>query len=518
MSLRLLFTFFFCLQLLVERVSANEVVSNNQLSLSRAIDQALENNLGLLTSRTRPADALDDVEVAESVFDPDLFGSVSFSESQAAASGSTLDSASRPESESRSTRVGAEKLFSSGATVTASSNLNRRNSNNNALLSPDYSSNVGIDFSQPLISGAWSEINLAPIARARLQADQSLFELRSDILDVMLETELAYWNLAFAVENRALISSRIELAESLLEENTERRRLGLVTLLEVLQAETELLNQQEAAILADREIEEFQDVLRRVIGMESLMDHPKKSLQVASMPGDLPSPSTIEDVVREAIASDEEAKAQEKVIEVQRINQLLARDSTRINLDLTGSITYQGRDEDGYDAYSGAYAADGYAWDFGLALRFPWSFRGERAELRKAVRAVEREEIRLYEIKEEKALAARNAWRAADAGLKRIQVTRKALRLNKEAFEQERARFGEGLIAYRQLLEAQRDYDNARSSYLSARIQTLRAIVRLSRVDGTILMRNGFTWERLDRLSKNLEFDTHPIIGSSANN
>ncbi|MEM7791641.1 MAG: TolC family protein [Verrucomicrobiota bacterium] len=517
MSLRSLASFF-CFQFLVAGISANEAPSENLLSLGEAIDQALETNLGLLTSRTRPADARDDVVVAESAFDTDLFGSVSLSESQAAASASTLDSASRPESESRNTRVGAEKRFASGATVTASSNLNRRNSNNNALLSPDYSSNVGLDFSQPLIRGAWAEINLAPIARAKLETDQSIFELRSDILDVMLQTELAYWDVAFAIENRALIASRIELAESLLEENTERRRLGLVTLLEVLQAETELLNQQEAAILADREIEEFQDVLRRVIGKESLLNLTVKPLNVAPMPGTLSPPLAIETVVREAVASDEEAKAQEKEIEVRRINQLLAQDATRINLDLTGSLAYQGRDEDGYDAYTGAYAADGYAWDIGLALRFPWSFRGERAELRKAIRAVEREELRLYELKEEKALAARNAWRAADAGLKRIQVTRKALRLNREAFEQERARFGEGLIAYRQLLEAQRDFDDARSSYLSARIQTLRALVRLSRVDGTILKRNGFTWEQLDQLGESSGYETHPVIGSLREN
>lgn len=471
-----------------------------ELSLAEAIENALAHNLGLISARTEAADAGDDVTIAASEFDPSLFGEVGLSESQAAASGSTLDSVSRPESESRVARVGAEKLFASGATVTASSNLNRRSSNNNSALNPDYTSNVGIDFTQPLIGGAGQRLNLAPLARARLREGQSLFELRSDVLDVVVETELAYWNLAFALENQALIGSRIELAENLLEENRERQRLGIVTSLEVLQAETELLNQEEAAILAEREIEETQDVLRRVMGVDSLLEPVEESLDVARIPLDLPSSREMPLVVRDAILSDTDAQAQAMAIEVQRINEMLAKDASRVNLDLTGSLSYLGRDEDGFDAYSGAYGADGYNWDVGLALRFPWGFRGERAQINKARRAVEREELRLIELKEDKALSARNAWRAVDAGRQRVEVARKSLRLNEEAFEQERARFGEGLIPYRQLLEAQRDFDDARSNYLTARIQTVRAMARLGRIDGTILERNGLTWERVDRL------------------
>ena len=56
-----------------------------------------------------------------------------------------------------------------------------------------------------------------------------------------------------------MISSSFTLAENLLEENGERTS-GLVTS-EVLQAEAEFLNQQEAIIQADRAIEDAQDAL-----------------------------------------------------------------------------------------------------------------------------------------------------------------------------------------------------------------------------------------------------------------
>jgi outer membrane protein TolC len=482
------------------------------LPLEAAIDQALAHNLGLITARYRPANAQDDVIIEEAAFDPELFGSVSMRERQAAASGSSLDSTSVPESEDRTARVGVDKRLSTGATVTVDSNINRSSSNNNAARNPDYSTDVGLSLRQPLLKDAWSRVNLAPLARAKATASQSVFQLRSDVLDVMAETEIAYWNLAYAKASRALIVSSLELAENLLEENRERERLGLVTPLEVLQSETELLNQQEAIIQAERAIEDAEDALRRVMGNASFLDSLEGDITVFGIPQKLPELRPIAAVVSDTILSDADAMAQERAIEVARINALLARDETRPDLDATAGVDYLGRDDEGRSAYRGAYNADGYSWNVGLELRFPWGFRDARAQVRQAERNFERETVELYDLKQQKALAARNAWRAVHSGQKRIEVTRKALALNEESFEQERARYGSGLTAYRQVLEAQRDFDSARGNFLSAQIETLRAIVRLSRVDSTILQRNGFTWDKVDALSEAPNLNDHPLL------
>ena len=39
-----------------------------------------------------------------------------------------------------------------------------------------------------------------------------MYELRSDVLDLVLETEIAYWNLAYARADRALSASSLALA------------------------------------------------------------------------------------------------------------------------------------------------------------------------------------------------------------------------------------------------------------------------------------------------------------------
>jgi outer membrane protein TolC len=363
---------------------------------------------------------------------------------------------------------------------------------------PDYGSNVGLLIRQPLLKDAWSTVNLAPLARAKVTAERSLFELRSDVLDLVLNTEIAYWNLVYTRADKALTASSMALAKNLLEENGERKRLGLVTPLEVLQAEAEFLNQQEAIIQADRAIEDAQDVLRHAMGQTDFMETISGEILVTSLPDKIEPLRPIGDVVKDTVISDVDAKVQERRVEVERINRILAQDETRPDLDLTAGVTYLGRDQDGNTAYRGAYNADGHDWTLGLEVRMPWGFRDARARARQADRALESATLQLYSIKQEKALAARNAWRSASTGFKRIEVTRASVVLNEEAFEQERARYSSGLVPYRSLLEAQRDYDRAKSNYLQSIIEALRATVRLSRVDGTLLARNGLDWNAVE--------------------
>lgn len=475
----------------------------DDLSLNRAIATALENNLGLRISSLEPGNAFDSIEIEEARFDPSLFGNASLSERQSAARDSALDNAATPQSENRRARAGVEKLFSTGATVSVDSSINRNSSNNNAARNPDYASDVGLSLRQPLLRGAWSTVNLAPLARAKVNAQRSLFELRSDVLDLVLETEIAYWNLAFARADRALIASSLKLAQNLLEENKERERLGLVTPLEVLQAEAEILNQQEAIIQAERAIEDAEDALRRAMGEVDFSGPITNTFNVDSLPEWIDTLRPMDAVVLDTLKNDDDAKAQERRIEVERINRMLAEDATRPNLDLTAGVNYLGRDIRGAEAQRGALRADGSDWNVGLEVRLPWGFREEKARERQAARNLEQSELQLADIKQEKALAARNAWRSANAGLKRIEVTRAALALNEKTFEQERARFGSGVVPYRNVLEAQRDLDRSQSNYLSSIIETLRATVRLSRVDGSLFERNGLSWNITGAFAQN---------------
>ena len=504
-NFRILSLFFLCGYLFAE---------SKVLPLQEAISSALEHNLGLRIAAVASANAIDSVQIESAAFDAEIFGSFSSQARQSAASNSTLDSAMLPESDNRRARLGVEKRFVTGTVATVNSSINRRDSNNNAVRNPDFSAEMNFLIRQPLLKGAWTTINLAPLTRAKVNAERSLFELRSDVLDLLLETEIAYWNLAYARADCALISSSLSLAQNLLDENIERERLGIVTPLEVLQAEAEVLNRQENIIQAERLIKDAEDNLRRCMGEKDFIGEIAENIVVSDLPKALDTLRPMQDVLHDTLLSDVDAKAQERRIEVERINRIIAQDATRSELDLTARLSYLGRDNDGRSAYVGAYNRDGYDWNVGLEIRIPWGFRESRIRARQASRNLEKASLQLYNIKQEKVLAARSAWRSAETGLKRIEVTRSGMKINEQAFQQERARYESGLVAYRSVLESQRDFDLAKSNYLKSLIETLRALVRLSRVDGTLLSRNGFSWNTSKTESK----FTAPDLQSLVNN
>jgi outer membrane protein len=465
------------------------------LDLDSLLRKALSHNIGLKIERIDPRNAMDAIEIERAAFDPRLQANYDYVDRQAAAAGSTLDAATIPRSDGRQLGVGADKLFSTGTVLSVNSSINRVTSNNNAARNPDYSSDLGFGLRQPLLRGAWQTVNLAPLARSKIGGEQAVDRLMDAILDVLSAAEITYWNLAHARARRDFFASSLELAKSILEENQVRQDLGLATQLEVLQADAEVLSREEELILAELEIDDAMDRLIRVAGSGFDEAMWLNNVRIASLPEPNTEPAPMEVVGVRASQADMRARAQERQIEIQRLNRLLAADQTRPDLDLTFGLRYLGRDDNGSASYRGAWSGDGYNLNAGIQVSLPWGFREARARERQAGRNVEREEWILADLRRERTLMVRDTWRQLSSGLKRIEVTRSAVNLNEKSFEQARARFASGAVAYRVVLEAQRDLDQAQLRYLGAIIETLRAEVRLARLDGSLLERNGLEWE-----------------------
>ncbi|MEC8190411.1 MAG: TolC family protein, partial [Verrucomicrobiota bacterium] len=254
------------------------------LLLSKALDQALSHNLGLTISRYEPEKQKDAVLIEAASFDVGAFANTQYRESQAASSSLAQGSFVN---QSR-VNIGLDKRLKGGASVRLGTSATRKETTTNGLLDPSASGAISLSIRQPLLLGAGAQVNLAPLVRSTAKQEQSIEILRAEIQDFITEVEIAYWNLAFSQASSLLVRSNLELANSLLAENVERSRLGLVTQLEVMQAQTELLKQQESSIIAGRAVQDAQDRLIALIGMDSLASNqpsqifPVEPLQLVS--------------------------------------------------------------------------------------------------------------------------------------------------------------------------------------------------------------------------------------------
>lgn len=483
------------------------------LTPQAAIDIALNRNLGLAVTRYRPSISSDNLQVAEAEFDPNLAASVNARDRVSPQAATNLDGVaqgSQPRNTGQSGDFSISQRIPTGATITASTGISRTTTNSNrAFLNPEYSTEARLNVRQPLLRDFGAKVNLAEIAKARLALNQSRLEVRREVLDVIAATEIRYWQLSAARARKLLFDSNLELAENLLEENQERERLGLATRLDVLQAQASLAARSEDVILAQQAVENAEDRLRTVLG--ELNYSLESALIVEELPEISPPVPEFRQAVRSALAQDMDTQIQYEIIEQRKIDRSVARNRVLPNLDFTAGVGMLGLEGQPDDAYEQAFRGNGYSWNTGLELSFPWGMRAARAQLNTRRKQVLQEETELAVIQQELLLRLREAWRAVVAGKERTATTRASLVLNEESFVRERARYDAGASSFRNVLEAQRDFDEAKIRHLDAMSDLIESTVSLSRLDGTILIRHGFEWNEIDAATQSVPEPVEPL-------
>lgn len=474
-----------------------------RLDLRDSVDQALNQNLGLAIARINPARVREDITIADAAFDPTFTARAGINQNASPLAASTLDGAARPLTENQIYGVGVNQRLTTGGLINLNTGINRFTTNSAfSTINPDYTSEVSLSVRQPLLRGAGQTVNLAPLALAKSSYQQSVLEVRRRILDTIRDTEIGYWNLSAAYALLELRETSLRLAESLLEENKERLRLGIATRADVLQAEADLASRREEIITAQQTIENNQDQLLSLLGVIQFFEDP--SIDVEPLPTVDPALPAFLAVVENALAQDLDTQIQYEVIEQRRIDRTVAKDNQRPNLDLTVGGALLGRSDDGFSSYSQAYQREGYRWSAGLELSVPWDLRADRARYRQTQRSYQQASIRLAEIQQELMLRLREAWRALAASKERRISAQASLELNAESFERQRALYDAGLASFRDVLEAQRDLDLAKLRHLQATYDIVRAEVQLARLDGRLLARHGFVWEDIRMISDEL--------------
>ncbi len=465
------------------------------LSLREAVHQALENNLSLGIARLDPQIAQDTVAIEAAAFDLSFFGAANYSSNSRPIASETTQGT---ETTRGNYMFGVQRPFSTGTLVTAQTVLDERDTNALAATST-RDAEIAIDVRQQLWQGFGRNVNLARLRRARVGSDVERLLFRNSILEILSFTEVAYWQVAYSYENRALVESSILVAESLLQETRERERLGLATRLEVLQARANLAERQEDVLTAQEALESANDALLSLLGSLNDAMALDQVQTVYALPQNFEGPPPFSEVWPRAIGQNVNTAVQEGRIEQIRLDRLVAHDRTRPMVEASAGIGVLGvHPSSRRDAYDSALDRDGHFWRVGIQFNVPWGFAAERASLRQVDRRIEQEEIRLVSVRQALLEETRRTWRRLNTNHERLAAATLTLELQEETFAQERSRFEAGLSTFRAVLESQRDLDVARNSQLLAVIELLRAEVELARVDGSLLQRHGFDWKDVE--------------------
>jgi outer membrane protein TolC len=472
------------------------VPSDRALLLNEAIDRALVNNLGLSVNRLDALKSGDGIDLAEAGFDT-VFAWRN-------ATGGALSSAERaagdPVTRAYDSDVTLTRKFTWGGTLSVGAGMARGWTDGaTARSASNFDFNSSVTYTQPLLRNGWQAVNLTSLISARQLAVRSRLALRAAALDLIRDTEVAYWNLAGARALVALRETSFRSAETLLAQIKAKRQLGDATVLEELQAEADVSTQKVAVLNARQLVDSSEMSLRRVLGRgaadnveQALVVQPLSAEQISGPPEFRPWIKTVSEFDFESAIQLSNVNQADAVLAQAQQN-----DKPALDLVIGGTNSYYGLPGSPGSAVSfdGFQRRPGWSNSAALTLSFPLGFREAEATLRSASRSRRQAELRLADVRQNLVFNARATWRDLEAARARVAAATSALNLQRQSYEGERARYEAGQSNVLLVLQAQAALDAAQVNWVQSQLDARSASARVARLDGSILPRHGFTMD-----------------------
>jgi len=317
------------------------------LSLNDAIKRALENNNDIEVARDDVRFAETQLRSLEGVFDP-LFGitptydkRISPQQSQLGGGSGTSGTVSTT---TYSLSPSVQKQFGRGGGnyFLQFSNSHTNTSNSFSLLNPFYSSNLSLQFTQPLLRDRSVDNNRRQIRIQRKRLDQSDADFRQRTIEVITRVQQAYWELVFALRDQQNQLANLNLSRESLRNVEAQIAAGAKAPLERAEVLTEVANRETALLSAIQAVTIAENNLKILIFKEPTA--PEWSSQVT--PTDTPkfdtNPVNLDDALKAARDNRPELRRLRLQNDINDIDISFFKNQTKPQIDLTGTLALTG--------------------------------------------------------------------------------------------------------------------------------------------------------------------------------
>jgi len=385
------------------------------------------------------------------------------------------------------------------------------------LLSPAYSTGLGVELRQPLlrdraIDPARFGIRVAAADRERAAAD-----LRREVTETVAAVERAYWTLTAARREQSVRAEAVRLAQEQQGQTDDRIESGMAPETEAAQPRAELERRRGELLAADEAAARAENALKLLI----LGDADGDAWGDKLTPPEATEPAvTTVDVgaaMTRALAARPELAAIDAVVARRRAETALAVDAVRPALDAVVSYDRYGlagrRNPAAGSSPIGSPGASPRqlgSWndsldlladgDFddarvGLVFAVPIGNRRARAGAAIAKSAERQAESQLTLARKQVRSEVLDAAAALDTAGQRIAAARAAREAAEVQLMAERERYGAGMSTNFLVLTRQNDLSRARLDEIAAQTDYRQAEVELARATGALLADRGIAVE-----------------------
>ncbi|MBS0154148.1 MAG: TolC family protein [Nitrospira sp.] len=470
------------------------------VSLADAAVRALQSNLDISISRQNRESRLADIIIEQSKFDPNLSINGQYNRTvnplNRPVFGGTigvLDQITTFDQRNHSLTVDAQTNLITGGNFDINYSPARNSVNQNVargfLFNPSWTGGLAFTFTQPLLRNAGIAINKTFITVAQNNAIVEQHVFRDRVMTVITSVEQTYWEVVFANENLKVAQAALKAAEELLAANRAKTKAGVMSIVDVLQAEAAVASRVEQVLVAEKAIRDQEDQLRRLLnpGEEDLRQDVR--LTPVDPPVTVLEPLSLQEAIDTAIEQRPEITQAKKNIETGELNKQFARNQLLPTLSLQGTVGLAGLGGDYSESFTRNFSGDFYNYGAGLVLSYPLGNRAAVSTYNKRKLEAQNAEVALANVRQQVIVGVREAVRRVQTDFKRIETTRSARIMAEKQLQAEQERLKVGLSTTRFVLEFQRDLATAQGNELRAIVDYNKSLSNLSRHKATTLDR-----------------------------
>jgi outer membrane protein TolC len=490
------------------------------LTLDQAIRRALENNNDIEVSRDNVRLAETTLQSLEGVYDPLITFAPQFSlvrtpRVNSAGETTTIPARVPIQTTSLSITPAITKQFSTGGGQYQFFFNSQRGTANNGFtrLSPFYSTSLGATFTQPLLRNRSIDLFRHDIRVQRKRLTQSDADFRLQVINVISQVQLAYWELVFAKRNEQNQLSNVNLAREQLRMIEEQVSVGISATLERAQALTQIASAETALLSATQAVTTAENALKQLLLRNKSMTEWSARVKPTDEPSLAATPINLKDALAEAFANRPELNVLRLQRDINKIDTQFFKNQTLPRVDLQTTVFKYGLAGSLVPLTNGtttsplpADVVGGYGQalrnitglntgtiSVGAAIQIPLHNKTAKANL--ATARIQGEQLIATIQSQEQAVEVdvRNAVQGVDTSQRQLSTARAATKSAEIQLAGEMKRYQAGMSTTFLIFQFEDQLVTARTAELRAEANYNQALANLQRATSTTLHANQVT-------------------------
>ena len=317
------------------------------LALNDAVKRALENNNDIEVARDDVRFAETQLRALEGIFDPIFAITPQYDKRispQQSSLGGAQGGAGTTSTTTWSLGPSVQKQFDrgGGSYFLQFQNSHTNTSNSFSLLNPFYSSNLSLQFTQPLLRDRSIDNNRRQIRIQRKRLDQSDADFRQRTIDVITRVQQAYWELVFALRDQQNQLANLNLSRESLRNVEAQIAAGAKAPLERAEVQTELANRETALYSAIQAVAIAENNLKVLIFKDPNSPEWSAQLTPTETPKFDTTPVNLDDALKAARDNRPELRRLRLQNDINAIDIQYFKNQTKPRIDLTGTVALTG--------------------------------------------------------------------------------------------------------------------------------------------------------------------------------